>query len=81
MAWGILYFRCYLLNVHFGIYTDHENLEKKAKNGKYNPRVKHWLEMLSAYTYTLDYSKARANGYAEILSRLLLQSPKVTTPA
>ena len=54
----------------FQIYSDHKALENIAKVGEHNARVRHWLEFLSTYNYTLDYLKGTANGNADFLSRL-----------
>ena len=38
--------------------------------GNHNARVQRWLEFLTAFGYTLEYRKRRANGNADFLSRL-----------
>ena len=38
--------------------------------GSHNTRVQRWLELLTAFDYTLEYRKRSANGNAAFLSRL-----------
>ena len=38
--------------------------------GGHNARVQRWLEVLTAFDYTLEYRKGSANRNAEFLSRL-----------
>ena len=60
----------YLWETKFRIFSDHKALESIGKAGKHNFRVQTRLEFLTAFDYTLEYSKVSANGNADFLSRL-----------
>ena len=54
----------------FRIFSDDKALENIGKVGDPNARVRRWLELLTAFGYTLEYRKGTANGNADFLSRL-----------
>ncbi|CAB1119842.1 unnamed protein product [Ectocarpus sp. CCAP 1310/34] len=62
--------RGYLWGTKFRIFTDHKSPEHFAKVGENNARVQRWLELLTAYNYSLEYRKGSPNGNADFLSRL-----------
>ena len=50
--------------------SDHKALESIGKVGNHNARVYWWLEFLTAFDYTLEYSKDSVNSNADFLSPL-----------
>ena len=70
IVWAIKRLRGHLWSTNFHIYSDHKALENIAKVGEHNPRVRRWIEFLSAYSFILKYRKGKSNGNADFLSRL-----------
>ena len=60
----------YLWGTKFRILSDNMTLKSIGNAGNHNARVQRWLEVLTAFCYTLEYRKRRANGNADFLSRL-----------
>ena len=70
IVWAIKRLRGYLWGTKFHILSEHKELESIGKMGDDNSRVQRWFELLTAFDYTLEYRKGRANGNADFLSRL-----------
>ena len=70
IVWAIKRLRGHLWSTRFQIYLDHKALGNIAKVGEHNARVRRWLEVFSAYNYTLKYCKGTANGNADFCLRL-----------
>ena len=56
----------------FAFVSDHKALESFVRVAEHNPRVRRWLEFLTAYRYTPEYRNGSANGKVDFLSRLPL---------
>ena len=69
-AWSVKRLGGYLWGTKFRIFSDHKALESIGKVGDHNARVQRWLEVLTAFDYTLEYRKGSVNGNADFLSRL-----------
>ena len=65
------------MGFQFPIFSDHKALESLYNIAEHNPRVQRWLELLTAYNYTLEYRKGSANGNADFLSRLPLPATEL----
>ena len=70
IVWAIKRLRGYLRGTHFQIWTDNQPLENLSRLAEHNPRVQRWLELLTAYQYTLKHRSGASNGNADMLSRL-----------
>ena len=51
--------RGYLLGTKFRIFADHKAFESIGNVGNHNARVHRWLEFLTAFDYTLEYSQGQ----------------------
>ena len=70
MVWALKRLRGYLWGTNFRILSDHKALESIGKVGNHNARVQRWFEFPTAFDYTPEYRKGRANGNVDFLSRL-----------
>ena len=70
IVWAIKRLRGYLWGTKFRKFSDYKVLESIGKVGDHNARVQRWLELLTAFDYTLEYCKGSANGSADYLSCL-----------
>ena len=70
--------RRYLFGVFFLDFTDHEYLQQIRKIGETKPRIQRWMELLSAYNFSLSYRRGKDNANADFLSRLPLPLPPRT---
>ena len=51
-----------LFQVSFQVYTDHGALEQLAMVGEYDPRMQRWLQILTAYQYTVKHRPGKPMG-------------------
>ena len=72
IVWSIRRLRRYLFSVFFQAFTDHECLLRICKIGETKPRIQRWMEVYSAYNFSLFYRRGKDNANADILSRLPL---------
>ena len=70
--WSIRRLRRYLFGVYFLVFTDHQCLQQICKVGEIKPRIKRWMEFISAYNFRLSYRRGQENANADVLSRLPL---------
>ena len=65
----IEYFRQYLLGRHFTVRTDHQALVWLFKLKEPKDRIARWIEILSAYTFSIEYRRGSQHGNADSMSR------------
>ena len=63
------YFRQYLLGRKFKVRTDHQALVWLFRLKEPRGRIARWIEVLSAYNFTIEYQKGSKMGHADALSR------------
>ena len=63
------YYRHYLLGVTFRVRSDHQALVWNFSFQEPKGRVCLWLEILSAYSFTVEYRKGKNHINAEVMSR------------
>ena len=65
----IEYFRQYLLGVEFKIRTDHQALVWLFSLKEPKERIARWIEILSAYKFSVEYRPGKKHGNADAMSR------------
>ena len=70
VLWAIKRLRSYLGGTSVRIFSSDQALESIGKVGDDNARVQWWLEVLTAFDYTLEYRKGSTNGDSDFLSRM-----------
>ena len=68
--WAVEHLGGYLWDTKFRVCSDYKALENIGQVGDHNARVQKWREYLTAFHYTLEYRKGRANDNANFLSHL-----------
>ena len=63
------YYRQYLLGRHFLVRSDHQALTYLFKLKEPKGRIARWIEILSAYDFSIDFRKGPSHGNADALSR------------
>ena len=63
------YYIQFLLDVTFRVRSDHQALVWIFSFRELKGRVCRWLEILSAYSYTVEYRKGKNHIYADVMSR------------
>ena len=63
------YFRHYLLGRKFTVRSDHKALHWLFSMKNPNGRIARWIEVLSSYSFSVEYRKGSKHGYADSLSR------------
>lgn len=66
--------KCYLMGVDFIIYTDHASLKYIQTQKVLSPRVTRWLDLLSQFSFKIEYRPGKENVVADALSRLEINS-------
>lgn len=65
----VQYYRQYLLGRHFRLRTDHQALVWLFRLREPNGKIARWLEILSAYHFTIEYRPGKNQGHCDALSR------------
>ncbi|MEW8191404.1 MAG: reverse transcriptase domain-containing protein [Candidatus Thiodiazotropha endolucinida] len=63
------YYRQYLLGRHFLIRSDHQALTFLFKMKEPKHRIARWIEILSAFDFSIEFRKGSGHGNADALSR------------
>lgn len=69
LRYFVEYFRQYLLGRHFLIRTDHQALVWLFSLKEPKSRIARWLEILSAYNFSIEHRAGRRHGNADFMSR------------
>lgn len=65
----IEYFRHYLLGRTFNVRTDHQAIRWLFQLKEPKGRIARWIEILSAYNFSIEYRSGKKHGNADALSR------------
>lgn len=81
LVWAINYFKCYLFNKKFIVYTDHAALTHALKLKDPTSRIARWMCALADFDFETKYIKGKCNSVADFLSRFVQHeiSPEVPT--
>ena len=71
VVWAVNYFKCYLYNNKFTIFTDHAALTNSLKLSNPPSRIGRWLTAIADYTYNIKFIKGKCNTVADFLSRFV----------
>ena len=63
------YYRQYILGRHFTVRSDHQALTFLFKLKEPKSRIARWIEILSAYDFSIEYRKGSKHANADTLSR------------
>ena len=69
VVYMIQYFRQYLLGRHFIVRTDHQALVWLFSMKEPNGKIARWIEILSAFDFSIEYRPGRKMGHCDALSR------------
>lgn len=69
VVYMIQYFRQYLLGRHFTVRTDHQALVWLFSMKEPNGKIARWIEILSAYDFSVEYRPGTKMGHCDALSR------------
>ncbi len=72
IVWAVKKNRQLFYGIPFIVVSDHQPLKNLESLSTKVNRVQRWYDFLSAYTYTLEYRPGKANGNADLMSRLPL---------
>ena len=59
VVWSIRRLRRYLFGVYFLVFTEHQYLQQICKIGETKPRLRRWVEFISAYNSRLSYRRGQ----------------------
>ena len=71
VVWAINYFKCYLYNNKFTVFTDHAALTNSLKMSNPPSRIGRWLTAIADYTFDIKYIRGKCNTVADFLSRFV----------
>ncbi|KAK9111390.1 hypothetical protein Scep_018909 [Stephania cephalantha] len=69
VVFALKIWRHYLYEEKFALFTDHKSLKYIFTQKELNMRLRHWLEFLEDYDFSLEYHPGKANVVADALSR------------
>ena len=72
IVWSLNYFRSYLLDNKFELFTDHRPLTYLRTLKFPSPKITRWLLQLEEYDYTIIYKEGKSSFNADTMSRLLM---------
>ena len=72
IVWAVTKSRRLFYGIPFVLASDHQPLKNLESLSTKVNRVQQWYVFLSAYSYTLEYRPGKANGNADLISRLPL---------
>ena len=71
LVWSVNYFKCYLFNKKFIVYSDHAALTHALKVKDPTSRIARWLSSLGDFDFETKYIKGKCNSVADFLSRFI----------
>lgn len=74
VIWAVKYFRCYLTNVHFTLYTDHSSIKWLLSLKDSTSRLTRWALKLQQYNYTVVHKPGTKHLNADALSRVVYRN-------
>ena len=66
IVWTIRRLRRYLFGVFVRVFTEYECLQQIRKIGETKPRIRRWMEFLSAYNLSLSYRRGKDNADVDV---------------
>ena len=68
---AVKHYRCYLMNVHFKIFTDNAACTYILKKPELSPKLSRWAIQLAEYDFDVQHKEGRTNRVADALSRVV----------
>lgn len=78
LVWAINYFKCYVFNRKFTVFTDHAPLTHSLKVKDPTSRIARWLCSLADFHFEAKYIKGKCNSVADFLSRYVDYTSDIT---
>lgn len=71
LVWAINYFKCYIFNRRFTVFTDHAALTHALKIKDPTSRIARWLCAIGDFDFETKFIKGKCNSIADFLSRFV----------